>query len=94
MDADGNDNTPEWGWCTCPGCKSAALPIWLSGAFPDDADFYLCERHIGAKMNALIVLLRTVIASPRWLNIGSLDNVAEIRVDRDVYERAAKEVWG
>lgn len=58
MDVDGNDNTPEWGYCTQPGCSHAALPIWLSGDFPDDPDLLRCERHLGSLINGLMVLLR------------------------------------
>jgi len=47
IDVDGNDNTPEWGYCTEAGCKEPALPIWLYGGYPDDADLFLCMDHIG-----------------------------------------------
>ena len=47
MDVHGNDNTPEWGWCKHDGCREAALPIWLSGDYPDDPDLLLCPKHIG-----------------------------------------------
>lgn len=58
MNVDGNDNTPEWGYCTQAGCGHAALPIWLSGDFPDDPDFLRCERHLGSLINGLLILLK------------------------------------
>lgn len=57
MDVHGNDNTPEWGFCTAPGCTNAAYPIWLSGEYPDDPDLLLCETHIGAEIARLRTLL-------------------------------------
>src|SRR3990167_764924 len=59
MDADGNDNMPEWGYCEVPGCSEPALPLWYSGGFPDDADMKLCVDHIGKRMGALEEALRT-----------------------------------
>lgn len=50
IDVNGNDNTPEWGYCTVAGCEEAAFPIWLSGEEPDDPDLYLCPKHIGARI--------------------------------------------
>lgn len=50
IDVNGNDNTPEWGYCTVEGCKEEAFPIWLSGGYPDDPDLYLCPTHIGARI--------------------------------------------
>ncbi len=79
IDADGNDNQPEWGYCTYPGCTHAALPIWLSGEYPDDADLFLCEQHIGSKINALMVLLQSVL--DRHVQLGA-----------DFYERARREL--
>jgi hypothetical protein len=58
MDVDGNDNGPEWGYCTHPGCRHAAFPIWLSGDYPDDPDLFLCPTHIGSRMNGALVLLQ------------------------------------
>lgn len=58
MDVNGNDNQPEWGYCTDPGCTEAAFPIWLSGGFPDDPDLLLCETHIGAEIARLREALR------------------------------------
>lgn len=58
MDVDGNDNSPEWGYCTYPGCREAALPIWLSGGYPSDPDLLRCDRHIGSLINALVILLK------------------------------------
>lgn len=82
IDVDGNDNQPEWGYCTYPGCTHAALPIWLSGSYPDDADLFLCEDHIGSKINALMVLLRTAV-----------DMIQSNYVpDSDFYARARREL--
>jgi hypothetical protein len=50
IDVNGNDNQPEWGYCTVAGCKEAAFPIWFSGGEPDDPDLYLCPTHIGARI--------------------------------------------
>lgn len=58
MDVNGNDNEPEWGYCTAPDCREAAFPIWLSGEYPDDPDLLLCERHIGAEIARLRAALR------------------------------------
>lgn len=62
MDVDGNDNTPAWGYCTYPGCTHAAIPLWLSGGFPDDPDLRLCHTHIESRMNGALVLLRACYA--------------------------------
>lgn len=37
---------------------------------------------------ALMVELKSLLVPPRWLSIGSIDNVAELRVSRDLYRRA------
>jgi hypothetical protein len=58
MDVDGNDNQPEWGYCTAEDCQEAALPIWLEGGYPDDADLFLCQDHIGAEIARLRAALR------------------------------------
>jgi hypothetical protein len=58
MDVDGNDNQPEWGYCTAEGCQEAALPIWLEGGCPDDADLFLCQDHIGTEIARLRAALR------------------------------------
>lgn len=58
MDVDGNDNSPEWGYCTAHGCKNAAFPIWYAGDYPDDPDLLLCEVHIGAEIARLREALR------------------------------------
>lgn len=47
IDVNGYDNTPEWGYCTTPGCKEEAFPIWKSGDYPDDPDLLLCPKHLG-----------------------------------------------
>jgi len=47
IDVNGNDNSPEWGWCQAEGCDETAYPIWESGGYPDDPDLLLCEKHIG-----------------------------------------------
>ena len=78
-DVDGNDNQPEWGYCTYPGCTRAALPIWLSGEYPDDADLYFCEQHIGTKIKNLMALV--FIAFERHVQLGA-----------DWYERARREL--
>lgn len=58
MDADGNDNAPEWGYCRHPdGCREEALPLWFAGDFPDDPDLRLCQRHIGLHIARLEDLL-------------------------------------
>ena len=59
MDVDGNDNTPEWGFCTHDGCREAALPLWLAGDFPDEPDLRLCHRHTGLHIARLEDLLGT-----------------------------------
>jgi hypothetical protein len=63
MDADGNDNTPEWGYCEEAGCKMEALPLWFSGSFPDDADLFLCMEHIGRRMGALEGACRALVTA-------------------------------
>lgn len=63
MDVHGNDNTPEWGYCRHPdGCREDALPLWLSGDFPDDPDLRLCQKHIGLHIARLEDLLGTAAA--------------------------------
>lgn len=72
MDVHGNDNTPEWGYCTTAGCHEVAFPIWLSGTFPDDADLLLCEEHIGAhiaRQDRLIADLRAAVK--KLLEVGA-----------------------
>ena len=70
MDVNGNDNSPEWGYCTEKGCKEPAEPLWFSGGFPDDPDLSLCHKHIGTRMlaveterDALRTALRALLAS-------------------------------
>ena len=89
IDVNGNDNQPEWGYCTYPGCTHDALPIWLSGEYPDDADLFLCEQHIGSKINALVVILRAIIGSQKetWIGKGTT-----LYVSREMYEQAWREV--
>jgi hypothetical protein len=70
IDVNGNDNTPEWGYCTYPDCKEEAEPIWLSGGFPDDPDLYLCNQHIGAKIAELMAQIEALQASAAF-QIGS-----------------------
>jgi hypothetical protein len=47
MDADGNDNTPEWGYCQAEkGCKEAAMPLYDIGTtYPNDPSMLLCPAH-------------------------------------------------
>ena len=46
MDVDGNDNTPEWGYCDKEGCKEPAIPCYLPYNMPpDDPDDCLCVDH-------------------------------------------------
>lgn len=47
LDVNGNDNTPEWGYCSAEGCREGAFPIWKSGDAPDDPDLLLCPTHLG-----------------------------------------------
>lgn len=54
MDVNGNDNAPEWGYCTTPGCSEPAEPLWFSGGFPDDPDLLLCYKHIGMLVGSLL----------------------------------------
>lgn len=65
IDVNGNDNTPEWGYCEHPGCPEPAYPIWFSGGEPDDPDLLLCEAHIGAR------LLHEMTARKAWTEIGA-----------------------
>ncbi len=65
IDVNGNDNTPEWGYCTTQGCKEAAFPIWLSGGPPDDPDLLLCETHIGLHIAKLETQRKA------WTEIGA-----------------------
>lgn len=79
MDVNGNDNAPEWGWCTYPGCGEAAMPIWLSGEFPDDPDYLLCPQHIGSRLNAALVLLRACHMRLDALgSYGNMDKTIEL----------------
>lgn len=45
MDVNGNDNTPEWGYCQVAGCMNDAIPCYISGGPPDDPDDLLCADH-------------------------------------------------
>lgn len=45
MDVNGNDNTPEWGYCDKDGCTEPAIPCWVEGGPPDDPDDCLCPEH-------------------------------------------------
>ncbi len=47
MDVDGNDNSPEWGYCQVAGCEWAAIPCYLSDSDygVDDPDDLLCVEH-------------------------------------------------
>jgi hypothetical protein len=46
MDVHGNDNTPEWGYCTKDGCEQAAMPFWLpDNEPPNDPDGFYCAEH-------------------------------------------------
>lgn len=45
MDVNGNDNTPEWGYCQVAGCENEAIPCWAEGGPPDDPDDLLCADH-------------------------------------------------
>lgn len=45
MDVNGNDNTPEWGYCRVAGCPNDAIPCYDSGGPPDDPDDLLCADH-------------------------------------------------
>lgn len=48
MDTDGNDNTPEWGYCTVEDCRYDAIPCYLPGSYPpDEPDDLLCADHCG-----------------------------------------------
>ena len=48
MDVDGNDNTPEWGYCQVEGCGAPAIPCYLPGnEQPDDPDDTVCCAHCG-----------------------------------------------
>lgn len=65
LDVNGNDNSPEWGYCTAEGCTEEAFPIWKSGAEPDDPDLLLCPKHIGeliGRLEADAAALRSIIA--------------------------------
>lgn len=73
MDVDGNDNSPEWGYCTHVGCRQEAFPIWLSGGYPDDPDLLLCPIHLGSRMNGAIVLLQA--CHRRLDELGSYGNI-------------------
>lgn len=66
IDVNGNDNTPEWGYCTVKGCEEEAFPIWTSGEYPDDPDLSLCPTHIGARLFEL----RAVAEAARSLASG------------------------
>ena len=72
MDVNGNDNQPEWGYCTANGCTEAAFPIWESGAYPDDPDLLLCETHIGAEIARLRdQAVKAETARDAWTEIGA-----------------------
>ena len=88
VDVNGNDNAPEWGFCTVQGCREAAYPIWYSGGFPDEPDLLFCDTHIGARIATLERALKEILVPARWLSIGTIDNVAELRIGRVLYERA------
>jgi len=46
MDADGNDNRPEWGYCQQEGCKEPAIPCYLpDNEPPGEPDDLLCCEH-------------------------------------------------
>lgn len=60
MDVDGNDNSPEWGYCAEPGCGEPAEPLWFSGGPPDDPDLLLCHTHTGERMGKLEALLSAI----------------------------------
>lgn len=46
MDANGNDNTPYWGYCQASGCRNAALDFYLpDNEPPNDPDGFYCEDH-------------------------------------------------
>ena len=70
IDVNGNDNMPEWGYCTHPDCKEEAMPIWLSGAYPDDPDLYLCLTHIGMRIAELMAQVDALQGSSAF-QIGS-----------------------
>lgn len=100
VDVNGNDTTPEWGYCSVAGCGQPAFPIWYSGGFPDDPDLTLCETHIGARMAELEArmtdmraVLQLMLTSPMWVSIGGVQNVAQLQVARDLFERAADMAW-
>lgn len=65
IDVNGNDNTPEWGYCTIDGCREEAFPIWQSGGFPDEPDHLLCPKHIGLLIGKLETQRRA------WTAIGA-----------------------
>ncbi len=48
MDVNGNDNTPEWGYCTAEGCHEPAIPCFLPN-YDDkpeyEPDDLLCVEH-------------------------------------------------
>jgi len=82
IDADGNDNQPEWGYCTTPDCTNAAYPIWLSGEYPDDPDLFLCDRHIGAEIARLREALRQ--AARMFTIIGARKIIADALGEGDI----------
>lgn len=46
MDVNGNDNTPEWGYCQEEGCSEPAIPCYdIGNKYPNDADALLCPSH-------------------------------------------------
>jgi hypothetical protein len=80
MDVHGNDNAPEWGWCRHPdGCREDALPLWLSGDFPDDPDLRLCQRHIGLHIAGLTEVLRALWGAAGTITEGENTGDAECR---------------
>lgn len=49
MDVHGNDNTPEWGYCTVDGCMNEANPYWFpDNEYPNDPDGKYCTEHAHA----------------------------------------------
>lgn len=47
MDVNGNDSSPEWGYCQVEGCREPAIPCWLpdSDYGVDEPDDLLCANH-------------------------------------------------
>lgn len=82
IDVNGNDNQPEWGYCTVPDCGEEAFPIWTSGEYPDDPDLYLCPTHIGARIleleKELTAARDVVIAARRALDAPLFEHRAPL----------------